>query len=70
MNSKGALEGPCCHNILKLTPDFLKIQMKSKKNKQRLSYFNDSLETYTRYFRVADDFQIKKCLRYFLVFLL
>ena len=48
MISKGAIEGPLGYNFLKHTLDILKLQMKSKKNV--LGVFNDSLETYTRYF--------------------
>ena len=63
MNSKGTIEGAMrSYFFLKLTLDILKLQMKSKKN--LLGVFNGSLQTYTRYSRIADEEQ-KKGLRRF-----
>ena len=52
-SSKGVRGGAWGHNFLKLTLDILKLQMKIKKNVSGV--INGSLETYTRYSRVADE---------------
>ena len=63
MNNKEVISGPWGHIFLKLTLGILKLQMKNKKNV--VGVFNGSLETYTRYSRVANEEQKKKDLRCF-----